>query len=226
MRLQNIVAAASFAHLALAHIPHLDDGTHVTIATAWAFPDAVTTRVLMFSFDCPSTATYAKVYLNDSSVPLTVGVGIPNITALYDYRPSLWAIGTTIVSPPGYQTDADRTGAGIPSSSSVFQPVVPRGLKAVEYPSAASEVFAGFQESSSGISGFGLLSVNVTVSAPGTVYLVMQPLENRRARAFISIGTEETATPEPGSSSELQEQAWFTDGVDPTMGALCAPASA
>lgn len=226
MRLQNILAAAlSFVPLALAHIPHLDDGTHVSIATAWPFPDPVITRVLMLSFDCPSVATYSKVSLNDSSVPLTVGIGIPNITALYDYRPSLWAIGKTVVTPPEYQTDTVRDASGIPNSAA-FKPVVPRGFNAVEYPTEGSGIFAGFREESSGISGFGTLSINVTISEPGDVYLVLQPLEHRRGRAFISIGTAETATPEEGSADELQEGAWFAGNTTPRMGMSCVPWSA
>jgi hypothetical protein len=119
------------------HIPYIDDGTHLSAATAWSIPDAINTRVIALSFDCPSVATWSKVNVNDASAPLPVGIGIPNITALADYRPSLWAIGKTAVAPEGYQTDNVREEFRIPSNPD---------FKAIEYLTEGSGIFSGFAD--------------------------------------------------------------------------------
>ncbi|UKZ81572.1 hypothetical protein TrVFT333_009344 [Trichoderma virens FT-333] len=173
-----------------AHVPFLDDGSHDSITTAWEFPDPVETRLLMVSFDCPSTASYSKVLINDTSLYLVVTLGIPNITSLYSYRPSLWAIGKNVSIPSTYETDS-LSQIGL-SQSPTFKPSVPRGLNAVEYPTEDTGIFLPFTEAATGMSGFGLLQANITLSGPGTVYFALQPIEHRRGRIFMALGYNET----------------------------------
>ena len=219
-----ILTLSALAAGAFAHRTHIDDGTHLSIATAWEFPDPLVTRALLISFDCPSVASYSMVMLNEST-SIAIGVGIPNITALHDYKPSLWAIGKNVVTPEGYQTDSDRQSTGIPEDTT-FQPNIPRGFNAVEYPSAGNGVFVGFSEGDDGVAGYGILSANVTVSGPGEVYFALQPKDNRKGRAFISMGVNEDHNDEPGSTNELDRNGWFKDGVTPGVGNKCIPWSA
>lgn len=220
MRIDYLACVPFLLGSTIAHILHLDDGTHTSLATAWEFENDVTTRVFLASFDCPSTAVYAKVDINNTWA--VIGVGLPNVTSLYDYRPSLWAIGKTVLSPKDYQTDVARQSMGITTRGS-FMPNVPRGFNAVEYPTEGTPLFQPFDEEDSGISGYGLIGANVTLSEPGEVYLVLQPLEHRRARAFISLGTNETAAPETGSASEDEVVAWFGETTIPRTGWTCVP---
>ncbi|KAL2417809.1 hypothetical protein ABEF95_005029 [Exophiala dermatitidis] len=205
---------------ALAHRPHVDDGTHTSIANAWEFPDTTIARVYLTYFDCPSVAVWTKVNITNTTAPLTVGVGIPNATAQLDYRPSLWAIGQNLIIPDDYQNDSDRN-VGV--SQVAKGPRVPRGYTAIEYPSEGSTVWQPFREEAHDESGYGFLRAKIQVSQPGMVYLVLQPLENRRARAFISMGTDETAAKEAGSPKDVDYLAWFSETSLPRLGEYCEP---
>lgn len=215
-----ILAVALCSLGAQAHRPHLDDGTHGSIASAWEWPDSNIARVYMTYFDCPSEAVWTKINITDASEPLLVGVGIPNATTLFDYRPSLWAMGKTLNTPPNYQADSSRNLA---ASQVAKAPRVPRGFNAVEYPSEGSTVFQPFAENGGGISGVAFLRANVTVSAPGLVYLVLQPLENRRARAWLSMGHDETPANETGRASNVDMNAFFSATSIPRLGSYCEP---
>ncbi len=95
-------------------------------------------------------------------------------------------MGKNITTSAAYPAEA-----GIGGSAAVLDnvPRVPRGFTAFEFPTEGSPNFLGFTERSSGISGYALLSANVTLSGLGDVYFAMQPVENRRGRVFISLGT-------------------------------------
>ena len=204
-----------------AHRPHLDNGLHTSVSSAWEWPDTTIARILMTTQDCPSAAVYTKVTITNTSTSVAVSLGIPNVTTLYDYRPSLWFMGRTLVTPKGYQTDSDRCQQGLAINATGFRPRVPRGFTALEYASAGSGVFRGFSESDL-ISGYALLSANITVSAPGEVYVVLQPNEHRRARVWLAIGHEETPDPnEPGHAIEVDEHAWFSATSTPLLGSVC-----
>ncbi|KIX00636.1 uncharacterized protein Z518_09701 [Rhinocladiella mackenziei CBS 650.93] len=166
---------------------------------------------------------YTKITISNISKPVDVSLGIPNATTLYDYRPSLWFIGKSVVAPKGYQTESDRCGQGFTINKIGLQPNVPRGFTAVEYPSEGTDIFRGFSESDL-ISGYALLSANITVSAPGDVYVVLQPNEYRRARTWLAIGHDETPDPnEKGLAGEVDEQAWFSPTSTPLPGSACQP---
>lgn len=213
-----VVTTSLWLGTALAHRPHLDNGTHTSITTAWTFPDTTITRIWLLTFDCPSEAVYGKVTITDPSVPLTVGMGIPNETALFDYRPSLWAVGKTVVVPDSYKTErAASSSSGLAES---VQPHIPYNFNAVEFPSEGNNIFKGHGENGEVIR-YDLLLVNITVSAPGDVYLVLQPQENRRARAYITVGTDENHDAEPGSASEVDVNAWYSSTSWPRMGWTC-----
>lgn len=127
------------------------------------------------------------------------------------------------MAPEGYQTDSDRCQQGLAINETGLQPRVPRGFTAVEYPSEGSGIFRGFNESDL-ISGYAFLSANITVSAPGDVYVVLQPNEHRRARTWLAIGHNETADPnEVGLASEVDEHAWFSATSTPLLGSACVP---
>ncbi|KAL6823622.1 hypothetical protein V8C40DRAFT_248486 [Trichoderma camerunense] len=220
----SILFSFLLASTGFAHVPFLDDGSHDSITTAWEFPDPVETRLLMVSFDCPSTTSYSKVLINDTSSYLVVTLGIPNITSLYSYRPSLWAIGKNVSIPSTYETDS-LSQIGI-AQSSLFKPAVPRGLNAVEYPTEDTGAFVPFTEAATGMAGFGLLQANITLSGPGTVYFALQPIEHRRGRIFMALGYNETTESEPGSADKLQMQAWFSEESSPRIGQRCISWSA
>ncbi|OAA58125.1 hypothetical protein SPI_07010 [Niveomyces insectorum RCEF 264] len=218
-----------FAVGVLGHIPHIDNGSHESLSTAWEFPETNKTRVLLVTFQCPSVVAYSKVTVNDLEEDpyLVIGVGIPNVTTVYDFRPSLWVIGANVTTPPGYQTDAEREQAGVPSgASSAFLPEVPRGFNAVEFPTASSDVFFHWAEEGGAVAGVGFIEANITLSGPGDVYFALQPSENRLAKAYIALGKVETAEPEPGSASEVDTEAWFTSVSYPKMGQRCVAWSA
>lgn len=221
----NILFTALLVRTGFAHVPFLDDGSHDSLTTAWEFPDSVETRLLMVSFDCPSTTTYSKVVINDTASYLLVTLGIPNITSLYSYRPSLWAIGKNVSIPLTYDTDASLGQMGL-TQSPEFKPVVPRGLNAVEYPTVDSGIFLPFTEAATGMSGYGLLQANITLSGPGTVYFALQPIEHRHGRFFMALGYNETTESETGSADKLQMQAWFSEEASPRVGQRCIPWSA
>ncbi|KAL6250157.1 hypothetical protein RBB50_002458 [Rhinocladiella similis] len=206
-----------------AHRPHLDDGTHVSITNAWEWPDTSIARILMTTQECPSLPVYTKITITNVSAPVAVSIGIPNITTLYDYRPSLWFIGKSVIIPETYQTDSDICKHGLLPNATGLQPRVPRGFNAVEYPAEASKLFRGFSESDL-ISGYAILGANVTVSAPGEVFVVLQPTEHRRARTWLAIGRDETPDPnEVGRASEVDEHAWFSSTSTPLLGSMCVP---
>jgi hypothetical protein len=167
---------------------------------------------LSLTFDCPQEA---RVHYNDTAKPLAVGVGNLNVTAFYGYCPSLWAIGKTIVTPQTYQAN------GLGAFQSTFQPRTPRGSNEVEYPTEGSEVLAGFAEECTGISGYLTLCLNVAISAPGDVYVALHSIENRRGRAFISLGSDETRANETGLASEVDRGAWFSATSEIKLGKKC-----
>ncbi|KAJ9145028.1 hypothetical protein NKR23_g5541 [Pleurostoma richardsiae] len=218
-----LAATILFAGFATSHVAYLDHGSHDSLTNAWVFPDDFDTRFLMINFDCPSAASYMKVTVNSTS--LTVGVGIPNITTITDYRPSLWVLAKNLTVPDSYQTDAvrEQTGIGGPDP---FRPVVPRGFNAVEYPTEGTSRINPFAEDGGEISGFNLLGVRVNLTSPGDVYLVLQPRENRRGRAYVAVGTNETAAAQPGSASDTEMRAWFSETATPRLGERCIPWSA
>ena len=203
-----------------AHVAYLDHGYHNSLTNAWEFPDDVDTRFLMINFDCPSEASYMKVVTNGTT--LGVGVGIPNITAITDYRPSLWVIGKNLTIPDSYQTDAAREQTGI-GAGDTFQPVIPRGFTAIEISTEGTSSIHPFAEDGGEISGFNILGSRITLSAPGEVFLVLQPKENRRARAYVAVGTHETAVAQPGSASDIEMRAWFSESATPRIGERCVP---
>ncbi len=84
MRGSVLTTVVAFAASASGHVPFLDDGTHTSLTTAWKFPDALQTRFLMLTFDCPSVTSWSKVTITEETPWIAVGVGLPNITALYD----------------------------------------------------------------------------------------------------------------------------------------------
>jgi hypothetical protein len=217
MQVSALIVATLLATSASGHVPFMDDGSHTSFATAWSFPDALQTRFLMLSFDCPSVTTWSKVTIQEETPWIAIGVGLPNITSLHDYRPSLWIVGQNITVPATYQA-----AAGLGADLGLL-PRVPRGFAAIEFPTEGSPTFVGFAERSSGISGYALLSANVTLTGVGDVYFAVQPLEHRRGRAFISLGSNETAAPMPGSADEITVQAWFSEAASPRVGQACTP---
>lgn len=67
----------------------------------------------------------------------------------------------------------------------------------------------------------GLIGANVGLSEPGEVYLVLQPLEHRRARAFVCLGTNEASAAETGSADVSQVVAWFGENTILRIGWSC-----
>ncbi|KAI5284051.1 hypothetical protein KEM54_001621 [Ascosphaera aggregata] len=220
MKFSTLIAGAlpALFSLASAHIPHFDDGSHTMMSNAWTWPDNKISRYYMMEFDCPSKVTYTKVHINDTSTPLAMSMGIPNVTTIQDYRPSVWVIGKNLVKPKEYtDVDADETAAPL---SPIPAPPVPRGFTAVEYPSQGSSYWWGMEHG--GTSFWVFLRWNITVSKPGDVWVAVQPTEHRRARAWLAMGrTERPQMNETGRSTPLELEAFHRPW--PRLGESCKP---
>ena len=210
------------AAIAKAHRPHIDDGTHTSMSNAWTWPDTNYARDYMMNFECPSSAIFTKVYINDTK-PHTFDLGVPNITSIYDFRPTLWIVGKTLSIPPEYNKDDVSKHNTASTEVPGFKPYVPQGFTTLEYPSEGSDLWHGGGEASVGISFYTYLSVNVTVEEPGDVWAIVQPTENRRARVFMTLGHNEQRGDEEGESNQLDMKAWHSPTSWPTIGWKCEP---
>lgn len=207
--------------LTAAHRPILDDGTHTSISAAYQFPDAQYARRYMVSFECPSSIVYTQVYLNETDSPQRIELEIPDIPALKDFRPTLWIAGKTLNVPDDYENQTANQRSGLPLHDESFLPIIPRDLTALEYASAASGTFKQGGSESAGVLFHTVVAVNVSVSAPGNVYFIVQPTEHRLGRAVVAFGVDETEGSEMGEISAQDRAEWYQAKIWPTIGKKC-----
>lgn len=181
----------------LAHIPFLDDGSHISFDSAFSFSDEIVARTLNIDFNCTSPPSYSKVEVRNST-SFHVGVGIPDIPSLYDVKPDLWVIGKSVVPSEKY-TD----------TISDSQVIIPPGYTGYKVKSQDSGLFIKFGEESAHIEGVILLGVTVNVTQSGPVYLV---IENPwvASRVWLAVGTKEEPNKlEVGEASTAEVEYWY-----------------
>lgn len=210
-----LISVLSFAlnfYLCAAHIPFLDNGKHTAFSSAFVYTDETIARSLNINVECDGIPHYSKVTVQNMT-SFHVGMGIPNVTELYDYRPALWVIGKNVIVPDQYSTswsDAATT-PGIH---------IPQECKGYRVSTEVSETFREFGEGAN-VSGVILMGLTVNVTNPGDVYLVVEPEIGRRARIWTAVGTKEVEEKENGQATDIEVSSWYDSNTFPLLGTYC-----
>lgn len=207
-----LLLSLALIHKCFAHVPFLDNGKHISFSTAFTFPDETTARTLNINVECDSVPHYSKVKVQNST-SFHFGMGIPNTTVLYDYRPAVWVIGKNVIVPEAYNTTwtlASQTpGLHIPQECHGYR-----------VSTELTDLFIPFGEGPQ-VSGVILLSLTVNVTEPGDVYMVVEPTAGRRARIWTAVGRKEVEEDEEGQASEIGVAAWYDEDTYPLLGEYC-----
>lgn len=188
---------------AQAHTPYFDDGTHVSAESAYRLPDAEVSRVLYAEVPCPNQPLWLSVE-GEEGKALLVQLGTPVIEALADYRPSLAVLGP-----------------GLPAVEGLPFPV-PEGVGGVIFATGHLADPAVFHERFTGTDSWILAEATVMLPERGTYHVVAFSEEDRRARLWVAVGTEERMEPSNVPDPLERVKAFHDGSTEPALGRSCA----
>lgn len=210
-RIINMFSLLFLAATALAHIPFMDDGTHISYSSAFEYTDEDTARTLNINFDCPSLPVYTKVEMQNETT-FILKYGMTNDTEILDYRPAVWVIGKTVSVPEEWENSTDGYDAVN----------VPVGFNSYRIDTTAEDLISIAEGEGLTFAILGKTSVNVT--EPADVFLVVEPTEQRRSRFWLGVGKTELDvedTDEDGQASDLTLEAFHEPETFPRLGWYC-----